>query len=189
MRLVRWSPCWALIGVIGCGSSAGEADIVPADGSLSVGDKQLLIGEGEPMTDSFTAVQDGDTLSLISGPQGGYHVFLQLRVTGVEPGLANLHTKFVHPKASLVLRDQTNSVYLSPLEEGGAELGIPSPVQAFVCPSLVPGYTMQGNELRLNLELETGGVMMESSVMVTLLCPAGDDTCTEDNQIGCAPPE
>ncbi|MCP4804013.1 MAG: hypothetical protein GY913_19340 [Proteobacteria bacterium] len=42
---------------------------------------ELGIGE-----DAFLPVQDGDTLQAEFGPQGGHHVWISLRSTGLEPG-------------------------------------------------------------------------------------------------------
>lgn len=187
MRVV-WCAFWcALTGLVGCGSSeSGGEDL---DGSNGTADRQLFIGEGDALTNAFTAIQDGDPLPLIGGPQGGYHVFLQMRVTGVKPDVGNLTTKLVQPDAALILREQHNSIALIPPEEGAQDLGIASGLQVFVCPALIPGYAMQDTQLRVTLELLTGGVDIESSVLISPQCPAGDPVCTDSDQIGCAPTE
>jgi hypothetical protein len=43
----------------------------------------LELGTGEL---EFEALDDGDTIYVIHGPQGGYHLLASLRVGGVEPG-------------------------------------------------------------------------------------------------------
>lgn len=182
MKAIGWADLCALAALVGCGSSEAPEEI---------DDDQFAIGEGVAMSSAFSALHDGDPLLLTTdvqtGPHAhGYHVFLQVRCTDVSPGSANLTTKLVQPDAGLVLLSQTNTVGLAPVEKGAQELGHFQGIQVNVCPSTVAGYAMYGSEMRLNLELEIGGIVIESSVMVTPQCPEGDTRCTDNNETGCA---
>jgi hypothetical protein len=194
MRANGWAYVYGLAGLagsLGCGSNS-EAEVVDDD--------QFAIGESDSENTEFALLHDGDSLLLITDVQTGkhahgYHVYLQIKVTAAEEGLGNLTTKLVEPNAGLVLREQTNSIALTPLEDGGQELVLSDSIQVYVCPSEHAGYAMYGTEMRLNVELDTGGSLFESSVMVTPECPAGDDRCTDNTDTewpgpppGCAAP-
>ena len=43
----------------------------------------LEIGSG---ADGYVALVDGGTIAAYMGPQGGFHVYLQLRASGIDPG-------------------------------------------------------------------------------------------------------
>lgn len=69
----------ACLGLTGCGA---EEDAPPP-----AADAALLLGTG---TWRFEPVADGDTLPLIRGAQGGWHVWVALEATGFDPAQGEL---------------------------------------------------------------------------------------------------
>jgi len=59
--------------------------LVACAGDLQVPDldPDLQLGTG---VDAFVALDDGDEVEVVFGPQGGYHVDGSLRVQGIDPG-------------------------------------------------------------------------------------------------------
>jgi hypothetical protein len=64
------------------GIDTSHAECWPGEGGAFADDKPLRLGAGE----TFEAFDDGGALYLEHGIQGGYHVFLNLRVEGINPG-------------------------------------------------------------------------------------------------------
>ncbi len=63
----------------GCGDATPDAKAADA------GPVTLVIGGGDG-SDVFTPLVEGGTIFVYAGPQGGFHVFLSVRVTGLDPG-------------------------------------------------------------------------------------------------------
>ncbi len=71
----------SVAGVAGCGTSTAGA---PEPDS---GPPSLIIGSGERTFETLATDDAGaTTINAYMGPQGGFHVYLSLRATGVDPG-------------------------------------------------------------------------------------------------------
>jgi len=71
-----------LLGTVACSDAGGAL----ASGASEVDAADEVRGSVEVGTGSpFLSLADGDTLPLILGTQGGYHVYVSLRVAGVNP--------------------------------------------------------------------------------------------------------
>lgn len=53
------------------------------NGNVGPGEPAVEVGTG---VDGFVALADGDTIDVVLGPQGGFHVYGSMRVTGIDPG-------------------------------------------------------------------------------------------------------
>jgi hypothetical protein len=88
----------ALLAVVdGCGT---VADVEPA----------ILLGTGES---EFVALDDGDDIEIVFGPQGGYHVLGSIRVQGVEAGEADQLGAATNPSVSFDFLAEGQSILLS----------------------------------------------------------------------------
>lgn len=65
----------ALLALAACGASAA-----PTAATLQIGTDE---GSG------YVALVDGGTIKAYMGPQGGFHVYLSVRATGIDPGAAS----------------------------------------------------------------------------------------------------
>jgi hypothetical protein len=103
--------CWAALVAAGCGASFP-------------GPPAADVGTG---VDQFVVLHDGDTVPIIMGLQGGYHVWGSVRASNVAPD--NLRLRF-----SLYLADQTtpltirtDTVDLTGGEHLGSAVFLPDP--------------------------------------------------------------
>jgi hypothetical protein len=69
-------------------------------------DPSVEIGTGEI---EFVSVDDGDTLQIIQGPQGGFHLLASLRVHGIAPGDRGDLTEPTNPTITFDVRDSGGS--------------------------------------------------------------------------------
>lgn len=67
-------------GALALGCSAAEVPPDPPEASIE-------LGTG---TARFTAIEDGETLPMIKGAQGGWHVWVSVRVEGMDVALASV---------------------------------------------------------------------------------------------------
>src|SRR5689334_1921019 len=70
---------WFAIAVAGCGDPPAEDTAAPDDGCALAGEPTLVIGTGES---AFEPVED--SVELVHGPQGGYHVYVALEATHID---------------------------------------------------------------------------------------------------------
>src|SRR6185295_10466116 len=84
MRLVRYTLLLvSLVGGAGC-PGEGDDDITP-DGPLPVA--ELQAGSAALDGTGFVDVQSGQVVDLIAGAQGGFHVWINVKVFGAEGDL------------------------------------------------------------------------------------------------------
>ncbi len=147
--------------------------------------------EGE----SFTAFLDGanNLLPLHSGPQGGYHAFIDVRSTELCPSWVLTALRLRLPGESNVLRLQQFEQALLPIDPGSG-LQQTGQLVFFVCPSQLRGVSLVGVPLELEVSVGdcTGpSAKPEMSVRrfaVVPTCPEGDALCASNGQQGCAAP-
>ena len=73
VSLVRWSVL-LLVLATACGGDEEEDPVLPPSAELGTGEND------------FEAMDNGDEVIVIQGPQGGFHLLGSVRVTGVERG-------------------------------------------------------------------------------------------------------
>ncbi len=71
---MRW--IWSLAFLLGC-QAAGTTPVQP-------GDEKMVLGTIGPQAD-WVALADGQDATLVEGAQGGFHVWMKLKVLGVAP--------------------------------------------------------------------------------------------------------
>ncbi len=109
-------------------------------------------GDGAPELaledDGFAPLVDGQEVSLVAGAQGGFHVWMNVRVHGAAPDPAVI-ARSAHRVAdgALVLRSTT----AVELDAAGVTL---APLPLFMCPSPV-GLSVVDTPIRFELRLET----------------------------------
>lgn len=100
-------------GLLGCGcGDSGGGGTPPIDAATSSDASAATCDVGTGY-DSFVALSDGDPVSIIAGPQGGFHIFTSVRVRGFD-------APTVHARVSI--HTLGGSEYLGP----GAEVGTAS---------------------------------------------------------------
>lgn len=105
-----------LLSQVGCQGGGGASD---ASVDIARVECSVVIGTGSAR---FEAVQAGQALPVIMGPQGGYHVLVAVRARGVS-GDVYLDYETVRPADGVVVGGGRACVRLtpSPDEEGAAE--------------------------------------------------------------------
>ena len=166
--LIRLVFACALGAAIGCdGSVEPPIDPPPPDG-------QLVIGSSELSGVGFVSVDDGADVELVSGAQGGFHIWTTLRVRDAAGPL------FLHREARLVsdgtLILKAQRLYVEVPEEAmdnwwEREDAAPS----FMCPSPV-GVKIFDTEIALTATLtdEDGEILAEDHKILIPRCPTGD---------------
>jgi hypothetical protein len=152
----------------------------------------LEVGEGDPEGPTFEPFEPGAELLLHYGPQGGYHVYLNIRTTGICPN---------EVRWTRVLRaaddDEVQRLQHSPVsclvDDGAGGWVLPAAPVSFICPATTTGLPMNGAPFDMDVsvtELETcaGDEPRTASTTVRFVpvCAADDDFCRTDSDEGCA---
>ncbi|KYF65774.1 hypothetical protein [Sorangium cellulosum] len=95
-------------------ASASDACKTP-----SSGDPAVVIGQGES---AFAPLEHGDVVPIEPGPQGGHHVWLALRVTGLRQMGSRLTVGGYFPELAFELRPFTSVVTLRRAGDAGCEI-------------------------------------------------------------------
>jgi len=93
--------------LVGCGGSVDGVTKAPQDtGSTDIGcAPEVVIGTGE---DAFLELPSGSELTMIHGPQGGWHMLASVRVAGTSPEV-HIQYEIVHEETgSLVSNNSYN---------------------------------------------------------------------------------
>ena len=161
---------------------------------------EFVVGTGDPEHPTFEALPADGSASLFPGPQGGYHVYLQVRARGLCPNRVVYERKLREPGETAVLRSQTEKV---PMVDGGDGWWVlPRAQPTFICPSNASGVEMAGRDLDLEVtlseELEPcdqdagladGARSLTQNVTLHPTCAASDTVCQRSTDIGCAAPD
>lgn len=125
MRVPVPVPVLALVVCLGC---QAKAPIVPGN------EKMELLGSpaGDP---AFSELVDGEDVKLAYGAQGGFHVWMKLKVSGVAPGEVTM-VREAHrlDDGKPVLRPPPGTLDVGDAGEDGA-WEQPMPMPMFMCPS------------------------------------------------------
>lgn len=175
-------------------TSAGDVDCRDAhDVPLEV-----ALGLGSPEGPRFEPFPADGAADLHPGPQGGYHVYLQVKAVGLCPNRVEYTRVLREPGEEDVLRQQAEKI---PMVDGGDGAWVlPRAQPTFVCPSNTPGVAVFDRDLDLELTLAEDLKAADAAVLpdgprsltqhVTLhpLCSPFDTVCSESTDIGCAAP-
>jgi len=152
----------------------------------------LEVGTGVDGAPVFEPLSADGGLPVYYGPQGGYHAWLQARMTGLCPASVVFSRRIVDP----ILRFQSTRARMAASDDGWVAS---SAQQTFLCPTNVAGVSLVDTTVDLEVTLrEDFGTCagqpeprsITKHVPVRIECPAGDDRCTDDFCHGCAaPPE
>ncbi|WP_437968409.1 hypothetical protein WMF04_03565 [Sorangium sp. So ce260] len=85
----------------------------------SSGDPEIVIGQGES---AFAPLEDGEVVPIEAGPQGGHHVWLALRVTGLRQMGSRLEVGGYFPELAFELLPFTARVTLRSAGQGRCEI-------------------------------------------------------------------
>ena len=135
--------CCACALALACGSPADPEK--QADGGVNSQDggaePLLQVGTG---TDSFSALNDGDAVTIIAGPQGGYHVWTALRARApLDPTGVSIHLRVLFNGAELSKND-----YVLDLQKKGAYF------EWYAMTAFIPDPTaVQGKEIELAVDV------------------------------------
>ena len=172
----RWSLGIALFGLfaIGCGGPEGPLPD-PLPGALEIGTVTGVDGSG------FAAVADGTELTLTPGAQGGFHIWVNVRVSGL---VGEHYLEWdARRVADDVLVSRAIPQYLDVSETAMEDwwenpIGMPS----FMCPTPL-GVKVFDEELYFDVRVvdEDEQTVAEDTLLVVARCPDGmqADFCRE----------
>lgn len=142
---------------------------------------ELEVGSAELSGDGFIEVLDGMDVELVPGAQGGFHVWLNLRVLAAQGELyVEREARRVSDDA-LILRGQQQIIEVpaAAMEDWWES---PYAAPAFMCPSPI-GIKVFDEPIRYQITLTDleGVVIAEDEVVLTPRCPQGDQAafCAE----------
>ncbi len=155
--------------MVGGGAACGgEADGGPGPDDLAT----LAIG-GTPDDGGGGFVPLGGDAPLIPGSQGGFHVWLKYRITGMAPGLVKVrHSARRASDARLVLTAERRQELGPATTDGYWEL--PAALPAFMCPSPL-GVRVVDETIRFRIEVLSadGAPVAQGEAEATPRCPSG----------------
>jgi len=129
-------------------ASCGGGDAAEPTSACGSGKPHITLGTGE---EGFVAIEPGAALSMICGPQGGRHVTLRFRATGVGDSFTY---------AATLVDAATGTEIAASMDAGNA---IPFTVEADGCESddlrvvfHVPTAEVSGRKARLHAQLQDG---------------------------------
>lgn len=154
-----------LVGLGGLGACGGSPPPEPA-ATLELG---AIDASGQ-----FSPIADGADVTLVAGAQGGFHVWLGYRVTGMASGATRLE-RWAHRKSDgqLVLRMASTIEIGAPASDGSWQPADPIPM--FMCPSPI-GLSVIDQPIVFELELPDA--QLSRSVTLVPHCPDAErDFC------------
>lgn len=171
-----------LLAALACGGSSSPA---APDAAVPEG-RALVIGTGlDDDHAAFLDIPDDRTMPLHSGFQGGYHVYLQARMHGLDPTDVGISARFIDRATGEVVRNDT--LHSAMIDEGTGWRVFPQPMRLFMCPPEVSDWTMYDHDFDLTVRLtDSSGAWIERTTVAHPVCPDGDRQCREDPNRGCA---
>jgi hypothetical protein len=153
----------------------------------------LEVGEGDPDGPAFVPLEPGADLGLHDGPQGGYHVYLAVRTTGICPNQVRVSRVLRAAGDDEVQRFQHSERACLVDDGSGARVLARAPA-SFVCPATQTGIPMHDAPFEMDVtvtELEGCGDEAPRTATATArfvpVCPPDDEICRTDDDVGCAP--
>lgn len=155
-----------------------------------VDEMHIEIGVGSETLTVFEPLPDDGVLPLYAGPQGGYHVFIQVRLVGLQSDSITLTRRLLDPDDLTLIRSQEATLPFA-CPAGETKWILSQDQLTYICPSTAPGYSSHDRDLLLDVTArDQDDNVLPASAMIHPVCPEGDDTCTDSFTNGCAaPPE
>jgi hypothetical protein len=135
-------------------------------------DYEVALGMASTDGKAYVELVDGDEADLVPGAQGGFHVWLKVRVRGVA-GMGTITVEREARRVSdgeLVLGAVPQHLEVpADTEDGWWEK--PEPMPAFMCPTPI-GLRVEGEPIRLTVRLRTedGELLAEDHAIVVPRC-------------------
>jgi len=161
-----------------CTDGAGSGGGVDGGGHPPAG--ELWVGGAQLDGTGFVDHADGDTVDLVPGAQGGFHVWINVRVENTDGRL------YVEREARRVADDvlvlrSPQQVMEVPEDAMSDWWESPTASPAFMCPTPI-GVKVWGEQIKYTVRLtdEAGNVKAEDSLVLVPQCPADQmDFCLE----------
>jgi hypothetical protein len=159
LALVRFAILTALSALAaGCSATAPHEPPAPTT------TQKLVLGSNA--SGSFQPYADGDEVKLVEGAQGGFHVWLSYRASGVAAGEAELDRRAHRlSDGAVVLRYDTRTELAAPGADGFIDAMAPLPM--FMCPTPI-GISVL--DTPIVFELSVAGA--RAAVTLTPHCPS-----------------
>lgn len=139
-----------------------------ADPCADLGAAGLELGTSDATGVDFVPISDGQEVTLYPGIQGGAHVWLHARLTGLCPTRAAFDRRVVDARTDELVTIQRGPVEFVPRSTGGFELE--RPVQMSLCPDPF-GRALDGAALRFVVTAEErGGPRTDAQVGFVASC-------------------
>lgn len=152
--------CAALLPACGGGGETHE----PGD---------VVLVAGSAMTDGtgFVPVADGEVVPLISGAQGGFHVWVNVQVEGTMGAVTLEREGRLDDTDQLVLAASRSSLEI-PADAMVAPWDAPDAAPSFMCPTPV-GLSVIDQPIRFRVRLldELDAILAEDTIVVRPTCP------------------
>jgi hypothetical protein len=142
--------------------------------TMTMARAQVTLGGTALDGSGFVALAGDQTL--VAGAQGGFHVWLKYRVTGMAPAHVRIHREVhrVSDDASILRTDGTQDVG-APSAAGYWEL--PTALPSFMCPTPI-GVNVIGERVVFDVTLQSddGAALGHGSAEAIVRCPDGDQS-------------
>lgn len=155
----------------GCvADSEGDDPDVPLVGEVEIGG--ALAAESE-----FIELTPGQDVDLVPGSQGGYHVWVTLRLTGVEGRVTVERDARQVETDELILRAVPQRFEVA-TDAKSDWWTWPAVIPSFMCPAPL-GLTVYDSEVELGVSIysEDDELLAEDHIRVVPRCPEGDEFC------------
>jgi hypothetical protein len=143
-----------------------------------MGPEEMVLGTIDAHAE-WASLTDGQDATLVEGSQGGFHVWMKVRVSGVAPGAVAL-SKEAHrlSDGEVVLRSPDNTLTVGdPGPDGFWEQ--PDPMTMFMCPSPI-GISVIDVPIVYHLVLgDPGSPLADAEITLVPRCPADSVTFCE----------
>ena len=152
----------ALLLLVGCGDPPSPP---PGSGSITLGTTQLD-GTG------FLSLE-GDSV-LVPGAQGGFHVWVKYRVSGMSPGKVTVKRTVRRVSDNKLILNTEGAQEVGPMGETGY-WEVPTAIPSFMCPSPL-GVKVFDTEAVFEVQVldKQGDVIADDTRFATPRCPTGD---------------
>lgn len=157
----------ACLGLAACEVEDGGVDPQPLEGEVEAGGA-MLDGNG------FVALLDGADAELVPGAQGGFHVWINVRVQGVAGPLYLERTARRVSDDALVLAGSRRALEI-PDDAMDSWWESPEATPSFMCPSPI-GIKVFDQELTFTVRVldRDDAVLAEDELIVVPRCPTGE---------------
>lgn len=169
--------CLAVLALTGCGDPEG-AEASPPGPCGAQGAPSVELGTGPDDGNGYAPLSDGQAAPLLHGPQGGFHVWSNLRARGLCPDRLRTErvvTRLDDAQEIVTLRSQASLVPASDPElaaDGWDEMSMSLPT--FLCPN-APGVAIADRPIRIDLRvIDTDGRTAADARVITPSCREDD---------------